>query len=73
MKNKIEDLRNHVFETIELLLDEDSTMDVSKARAIASLAQVVVNSAKIEVDFIKATSVNRSTGFFPKEQLQIEP
>lgn len=53
MKNKIEDLRNHLFETIEALRDDD--MEVDRAKAIAGLAQVIVNSAKVENDFIKLT------------------
>lgn len=53
MKNKINDLRNHLFETIELLKDDEIAVD--KAKTIAALAQVVVNSAKVELDFMIAT------------------
>lgn len=62
MKNKIEDLRNHLFETIELI--KDGEIDIDKAKTIAELAQVVVNSAKIEVDYLKITHGNGS-GFIP--------
>ena len=54
-KNKIEDLRNHLFDTMERLLDPDDPMDLERAEAVAKVAQVVVNSAKVEVDFIKHT------------------
>lgn len=54
-RNKIDDLRNHLFETLEMLKDPDSPMDLDRAKTIASVAQVIVNSAKVEVDFIKAT------------------
>ena len=63
MKNKIEDLRNHLFVTLEGLLDEDNPMDINRAKAVADVAQVVVNSAKIEVDFVKATKGKTGTGF----------
>ncbi len=47
-KNKIEHLRDHLFETIEMLKDGD--MELDKARTIAEVAQVIINSAKVEVD-----------------------
>jgi hypothetical protein len=53
-KNKIEDLRNLMFETIERLMDDDDGMDVQKAKAIADVGKVIVESAKVEVDFQKA-------------------
>lgn len=55
MKNKIEDLRNHLFATIEALLDEDKPMDIDRAKAVADVAQVMINSAKVEVEFMKTT------------------
>lgn len=55
MKNKIEDLRNHLFAALEGLADPDSPMDLERAKAISDVAQTIINSAKVEVDFIKAT------------------
>ena len=52
-KNKMEDLRNHLFATLEALTDEENTMDIERAEAIVKVAQVLVNSAKVEVDFQK--------------------
>jgi hypothetical protein len=65
VKNKIEDLRNHLFATLEGLLDEDSPMEIERAKAVADVAQVLVNSAKIEVDYIKATGGTTGSGFIP--------
>ncbi len=62
MKNKIEDLRNHLFETLEALKDKDEPMDLDRARAIADVARVVIDSAKVEVEFTKV--VNEATGEF---------
>jgi hypothetical protein len=65
-RNKIEDLRNHLFATLEALQDEENPMDIERAKTIADVSQVIVNSAKVEVDFIKATGKNDSTtGFIP--------
>lgn len=56
MKNKIEDLRNHLFAALEALADPDNPMDIERARAISDVAQTIINSAKVEVDFVKATN-----------------
>ncbi len=53
MKNKLEDLRNHLFSALEGLSDPEKPMDLERARAIAEVAQVVINSAKVEVDFLR--------------------
>jgi len=67
MKNKIEDLRNHLFATIEALQDEDNPMAIDRAKAISQMAQVIINSAKVEVDFLKVTGGIEGTGFIPYE------
>jgi glutamate synthase domain-containing protein 2 len=69
MKNKIEDLRNHLFATLESLQDDEKPMDINRAKAIADVAQVIVNSAKIEVDFIRAIGRDGGTGFIPEERM----
>jgi hypothetical protein len=63
MKN-INHLRDSLFETIELL--KSGKMEVDKAKAISSLGQVVVNSAKVEVEFIKEMG-GKGTGFIETE------
>lgn len=53
MKNHVTDLRNHLFATIEALLDKDKPMEIDRARAIAEVAQTAINSAKMEVDYLR--------------------
>lgn len=65
--NKITDLRNHLFETLERLKDDEEPMDLDRARAIADVARVVIDSAKVEVDFLRVTGGVQSTGFLPDE------
>jgi hypothetical protein len=65
MKNKIGDLRNHLFETLEALKDEEKPMELDRARAIADVAKVLVESAKVEVDFLKVSGAASSTDFLP--------
>ena len=49
MKNKVEDLRNHLFATIEGLLDPDKPLDIERAKAVAQVGSVIIESAKVEV------------------------
>lgn len=66
-KNKIGDLRDHLFETLEALKDSDKPMEIDRARAVADVARVIVDSAKVEVDFLKATGALPASGFIPEE------
>lgn len=66
MRNKIEDLRNHLFATLEALQDKEKPMEIERAKTIAHVAQVIINSAKVEVDYIEATGAV-GTGFIPDE------
>lgn len=70
-KNKIEDLRNHLFATLEALSDEDKPMDLERAQTIANVSQVLVNSIKVENDFLRITGAGpkSSTAFTSKNQL----
>ncbi len=67
-RNKINDLRDHLFATLEALQDEKEPMDLDRARAIADVAQVIINSAKVEVDFLKATGRAEGTDIIPEER-----
>lgn len=72
-KNRIDDLRNHLFETLEALKDKDEPMDLDRARAVAEVARAVIDSAKVEVEFLKVTGQLRSTDFLPKEEETPKP
>lgn len=69
MKNKLTDLRDHLFATLEQLTDPDpdvkNQMTLEKAKVVADVAQVVINSAKIEVEFLKVQQNAKPSEFFP--------
>lgn len=67
MSKKIEDLREDLFATIKALRDKENPMDLARAQTIANVAKVIVDSAKVEVDFLKVTGERESTDFFPLE------
>jgi len=70
MKNKMQDLRNHLFATLEALQDKDAPMALDRAKAVADVAQTLINSAKVEVDFIRATDAISGSEFFGEAEPQ---
>ena len=66
--NTVDDLRTHLFETLAALRDEKNPMDVKRAKAISDVAQAIINSARVEVDFMRATGTPPKTGFLPHEE-----
>lgn len=64
-KNRIDDLRDHLFEVLESLKDPDEPMDLERAKTVAHIAQVIVDSARVEVKFLQVTGAMKSTGFLP--------
>ena len=73
MANTIDDLRSHLFETLAALKDKDAPMDLDRARSVAEVAKVLVESAKVEVEFLKVTGATRGTGFLPEEERRVAP
>jgi hypothetical protein len=55
-KNTINDLRDHLFETLEALKDEDKPMDLARAHAVVEVSQAIINTAKAEIDLMKAVN-----------------
>lgn len=51
------DLRDHLFSQIERLNDPtlDLGKELEKAKALASIGNVIVNSVKIEIDYHRVT------------------
>ncbi len=67
MKNKITDLRNHLFATLEDLRDDEKNFNVDRAKAIAEISKVIIDSAKVEVQFLEKIG-GQGTGFLPEDQ-----
>lgn len=62
-KNDLPALRDHLFEVIERLkanedpeADQCEKISIETARAITSTAKTIIDSAKVEVDFLKLIS-----------------
>jgi hypothetical protein len=59
----IDELRGHLFDTIRAL--KNKSMPVDTARTIVQVATVLVDSAKVEVEMVKATKGKYVQGFVP--------
>lgn len=68
----IETLRNHLFSTLAAIQDKQHPMDIERARLVADVAQVIINSAKVEVDHLRVTGGDGS-GFIPSSQKNSAP
>lgn len=73
MKNKMQDLRNHLFETLEALKDEEKPMDIARAKAISEIAQTLINSAKVELEFMEATGQIETEFFDARLEAKPQP
>lgn len=51
----IDAVRTELLATLKDLRNREQPMDIDRARAVAQVASVLVDSAKVEVDYIKAT------------------
>lgn len=51
----ISSLREHLMGTLASLRDRENPMEPDRARAVAQVAGVLVDTARVEVDYIKAT------------------
>jgi hypothetical protein len=71
-RHTIKDLREHLFGTLEGLRDKKNPMDIARARAVSEVAHTIIESAKVEVDYMKTTK-RAGTGFIGLEQIGDEP
>lgn len=55
MKNKLQDLNNHLFAQLERLADEDISeeeikKETERSRAVIAVAQTIISNARLELD-----------------------
>lgn len=63
-------LYNTLFETLQGL--KDGTVSIEKAKAISEVSQTIVNTAKVEVDYLKNSNARNKTAFFEGDVTLIE-
>lgn len=70
MSKSINELREALFATLEAVKSGD--MDLDRARAVNEVAKTIVDTAKVEVDFLRATGTDTSTFLDPARPPAIE-
>lgn len=56
----IDAVRQSLMDTLADLRNKDKPMEIDRARAIAEVATVLVNSARVENEYLKITGQDRS-------------
>lgn len=65
----IEALRAHLFSAIEGV--KANTLDLDKARAINEIGKTLVDTARVEVEFLKITDGEKSKFLAPADQPEL--
>lgn len=65
------ELRQALLNTLSDLRNRENPMDIDRARAVATVAGVLVDSARVEVEFLKVTGGDRSQFLQPHEAGQL--
>lgn len=59
MSKKLDDLRTALFDTLQGI--KDGSIDLDKARAINEVGKTLIESAKVEVDYLRVTGGGESS------------
>jgi hypothetical protein len=57
----IEAVRQSLMDTLADLRNRENPMDIDRAKAVAHVASVLVDTAKVEIDFLKMTGQDQSS------------
>lgn len=63
MPNKIDDLREILFAQLQRLNEDRSPEEIARAKAVRDVAGAITDTARVEVDYLKATGANQGSGF----------
>ena len=61
--NNITTVREHLLATLAELRNRDTPMEIDRARAVADVARVLVDSAKVEVAYLQVTNQHNADFF----------
>lgn len=56
----INEVRQSLLDTLKDLRSKDQPMDIERAKAVATVASVLVDTARVENDYLKITGQDRS-------------
>lgn len=69
--NNLDTLRAALFETLQAV--KAGTLDLDKARAVNELGRTLIESAKVEVDYLKTTGEGGSSFISPEQAPALPP
>lgn len=73
MANDITGLRDILFEELRSLGKNATPADIERAKAKSDIAQTIINSAKVEIDYMKQADSTKGTGFIPTPEVEKLP
>lgn len=62
-KNDLDELREHLFATLRGV--KDGSMDIDRAKAVVQVAGVLIDSARVEVEFARVSGRESGSKFLP--------
>lgn len=71
MSKTISDLREALFETLQGV--KSGEMPIDRAKAVVEVGQVIINTAKVEIDYIRATDADVQSGFLESIKASGDP
>lgn len=60
MSKGLTDLREHLFATLDALRDKENPMDIDRARAVSEVAKQLIDTAKVEVEYLRVAGGGES-------------
>lgn len=54
-RNDINELREHLFATLRGVRDKENPMDIDRAKAVVLVAGALIDTARVEVDYVRVT------------------
>lgn len=53
--NTLNELREHLFDTLKALRNKEEPMDLDRAKVVSDVAQCLINTAKVEIDYMRVS------------------
>ena len=76
MKNKLSDLRDHLFAQLEAVreADDDSlAKEVQRAQSVSDISRVLIESAKVEIDYFRHIGGENPASSFIESKPSLPP
>ena len=76
MKNKLSDLRDHLFAQLEAVRDasdDNLPKEVQRAQSVSNISRVLIESAKVEIDYFRHIGGENSASSFIESKPELPP